>query len=1488
MTPSQAERNPIDRLAEEFAERYRRGERPALSEYIRKHPELAEEIREVFPALVMIEQLKPATSDEVSALSGASVPDRIGDYRLLREIGRGGMGIVYEAEQVSLDRHVALKVFPTTVLTNSTYLERFRREAKAAARLHHTNIVPVFDVGESAGVHYYAMQFIHGEGMDKVLADLRRLRPKCVPVADGAGAQGSVAYNLLSGKFAVPLATQAAPAPKAASDSAGAADDSAVLSSGTLYLSVRGAIAGSAANKLSEEPVNLNPSTVTLSGSKSGSEYHRSVARIGLQIAEALAYAHKQGILHRDIKPSNLILDLQGTVWITDFGLAKADGANELTQTGDVVGTIRYMPPERFEGNSLPQGDIYAVGMTLYEMLTLRPAFDGANPARLIQRIGHGAPPRPRRLVPDIPRDLETIVLKAGARDPADRYATADALAEDLQRFLGDRPIRARRHAAAERLWRWCRRNPAVAGLMGAIAALLIAVAIGSSFAAFSLNASKREALEQLWRSKLSEARATVLSRQPGQRFTSLKRIREAMAIATKLGMTEDDRLELRNAAIAALGLPDFEIEKEWDGWPEGSPGLDFDAKLERYARSNKDGTVSIRRLSDDRELFALASMGQPASMRFSPSGRHLVVCSGSQAAGPLKVWELGGLEPRCIHEGASLNSAFIDFSPHHGQLAYETPNQLTIVDLATGQKQASWRLPGSPWPCGIRWNPKSNQLAVGRKIDGKWLVEIRDSTTGAVVVSLPRTTAYCSSFTWHPDGRRLAVGEGDKISFWDVPSRQRVAVLEGHKNMGIFVRFNQAGDRMISSDWSGASRLWDVASGQQILTILGVGLGSFAPDDGSLACVRNPGKVQILRFAPGREIRTLGRIPAVGTILNMGDGLRLSRDGQLLAISAVASRLQDSNGLAVLDRWTGQTLAHLAVCSQRPLSFGPDGSLWTFGLGGDVLCWPRTVSNGTIRFGPPQPVVSVPGTEARAMSVDGSTVLLGNFYQGGLILHRGASERLIPTGPQDDVRAGALSPDGRWAATGSHWSLTGPSAKVWDAATGRLERQFPVAGTCSVHFSPDSRWFVTATSTVKLWRTGTWEEGPRLQVSGDGWSAAFSPDSRLLALGGLGRVRLVRPDSGAEVARLTLPEQTSLVPLCFTPDGAELVVRGEDTQAIHIWDLRLIRTQLAELGLDWDDPPLPAESKKPGVPPAVEFVGADLVADSQKLRQYRMSLNMLALSANPFDARAHFRLAQMTGNPAVAMAHYTASLTFEPRQPLGYENRAMAAFKLKRWKQVVADTDQVLKDHPDRALALKYRAVAHQRLGRHAQAVADITALLAAYPRDSRLYDLRAQSYQALEKKELAAADRVTAEKLAPDDPVRLNSRAWRLLTGPPAERDAQAALKLAQRAVDLTPNDAMYVNTLGVAQYRNGQCREALATFQRSLALGDGRWDAFDLFFLAMCHQKVGKPKEAKDCFDRAVSWVAAQKDLPQQHVAELRAFQAEAQAELRMKKN
>jgi serine/threonine protein kinase len=294
------------------------------------------------------------------------------------------------------------------------------------------------------------------------------------------------------------------------------------------------------AGRVSSERV--DDKSITLSTSQSSIHYCRAVARLGLQVGEALAYAHRHGIIHRDIKPSNLLLDLEGTLWVTDFGLAKTEGANELTQAGDVIGTIRYMAPERFDGTTLPQSDLYSLGITLYEALTLQAGFDESNRARLIERILHESPVSPRKLDSRIPRDLETILLKAMARDPRDRYADAESMAEDLRRFLADRPIIARRSSPPERLWRWCRRNPAMAALSGLSIVLLVMVAAGSSIAALSLNARKRDALDRLWRSKLEEARATAMTRQVGQRFLSLNRIREALAIAEPLGLsTEDD-----------------------------------------------------------------------------------------------------------------------------------------------------------------------------------------------------------------------------------------------------------------------------------------------------------------------------------------------------------------------------------------------------------------------------------------------------------------------------------------------------------------------------------------------------------------------------------------------------------------------------------------------------------------------------------------------------------------------------------------------------------------------------------------------------------------------------------------------------------------------------------------------------------------------------------------------------------------------------------
>jgi serine/threonine protein kinase len=464
----------VGELAEAFLELHRRGERPSVEEYAAAYPELAGEIRRLFPALLMMEDLRPESGDLSGGLAAArgTAPERLGDYRILREVGRGGMGVVYEAEQESLGRRVALKVLVAPGLRSPRQLLRFHREARAAARLHHTNIVPVFGVGESEGQHYYVMQFIPGLGLDAVLDELKRPRSPwpqgeapARPAGGGAPSAADVARSLMTGHFA--------PAP--AQDSSGERPTP-----------------GEAAPAVGLGP----PSSVLLPGQTRGSSatdsagwYARSVALIGVQVAEALDYAHRQGTLHRDIKPSNLLLDGQGTVWITDFGLAKAADSDDLTHTGDIVGTVRYMAPERFEGRCDARSDVYSLGLTLYELLARRPAFEKSDRAELIRQVTHEEPPRLRALDPTIPRDLETVAHKAIEREPGRRYPDAAALAADLRRFVEGRPIRARRVSPLEYAWRWCRRNPAVAGLA---AAAFLAMALGTAVSTWQAVRARR------------------------------------------------------------------------------------------------------------------------------------------------------------------------------------------------------------------------------------------------------------------------------------------------------------------------------------------------------------------------------------------------------------------------------------------------------------------------------------------------------------------------------------------------------------------------------------------------------------------------------------------------------------------------------------------------------------------------------------------------------------------------------------------------------------------------------------------------------------------------------------------------------------------------------------------------------------------------------------------------------------------------------------
>lgn len=382
------------RAARHYLGELEAGRKPARKVYLARYPELAKALNECFDGIDLAQSLRPATALHAPL----SFTHPLGDFRIVRELGRGGMGAVYEAEQLSLRRRVALKVLPFAAALHAKHLQRFKTEAHAAAQLHHSNIVPIYAVGCERGVHFYAMQLIEGRSLAAVIQDLRG---ESFPEAGERSAHDRQRY--------------------------------------------------------------------------------RSTARMIANVADALEYAHGMGVIHRDIKPANLLLDAKGTVWITDFGLAQVSAEAGLTQTGDLLGTLRYMSPEQAAGQHLQMDhrtDIYSLGATLYELLTLEPVFPGDDRQTLLRQILDADPIPLRRIVRSIPVELETIVLKALSKNPADRYATAGELAADLRRFLDDRPIMARRPSAVDRIRKGIRRHPS---LVAAAALLLIFSVVGLS-----------------------------------------------------------------------------------------------------------------------------------------------------------------------------------------------------------------------------------------------------------------------------------------------------------------------------------------------------------------------------------------------------------------------------------------------------------------------------------------------------------------------------------------------------------------------------------------------------------------------------------------------------------------------------------------------------------------------------------------------------------------------------------------------------------------------------------------------------------------------------------------------------------------------------------------------------------------------------------------------------------------------------------------------
>jgi eukaryotic-like serine/threonine-protein kinase len=470
--PAAAE-GEIARLCEEISDRLRRREPVDLEDYAARWPAHADDLRQLLPAMRMMAGIR---ADAPLPSAGSTVPDAtpnesLGDFRIVREIGRGGMGIVYEAEQLSLRRNVALKVLPFAAVLDSRQLRRFHNEAQAAALLHHPRIVPVYGVGCERGVHYYAMQLIEGPTVAQVVRDLRAR----------VGLDPPLPEQTLTTPPVTGESVDRAQAPVRVVSAPGDCDAAQIV-----------------------DPPSPSKSTVP-QGILSTARNHRSPAfvqaavQLGIDVAEALDYAHQEGVLHRDIKPGNLLLDARGKVWVADFGLARIEADPGMTLTGDLIGTLRYMSPEQalakrtmIDGRS----DVYSLGATLYELLTLEPVFDGEDRQAILRQIAFDEPRPPRQLDRSFPVELETILLKTLAKNPPERYPTAGALADDLRRFLEQKPIEARRPTLVDRSTKWALRNRrlVVVGVWGLL--LTVVTLLAASLLIWNEQRKTRHALD--------------------------------------------------------------------------------------------------------------------------------------------------------------------------------------------------------------------------------------------------------------------------------------------------------------------------------------------------------------------------------------------------------------------------------------------------------------------------------------------------------------------------------------------------------------------------------------------------------------------------------------------------------------------------------------------------------------------------------------------------------------------------------------------------------------------------------------------------------------------------------------------------------------------------------------------------------------------------------------------------------------------------------
>jgi serine/threonine protein kinase/WD40 repeat protein/tetratricopeptide (TPR) repeat protein len=1182
-SPSAAD--PFGQIADEFLEALRQGQSPSVEEFARRYPEQAEQIRDMLPALVLMEQAK-ATEDSAGqqnqpkARTAATPLKQLGDYQILREVGRGGMGVVYEAQQLSLGRHVAIKVLPAHALLDARHLARFHREARSAARLHHTNIVPVFGVGEQDGLHYYVMQFIPGLGLDTVLHELRRLR---LPRGKQAPTQGDVpgrptnitrdrsavdvARALLSGEFRRPersgVLTAAPDEPAEERDEGrGMRDEGRQQDASGSSLIPRPSLSSSAT-------IHLPGQSGGSSLSESSNQYWQSVARVGLQVADALAHAASQGVLHRDIKPSNLLLDDTGNVWVTDFGLAKASSdSDELTHTGDIIGTMRYMAPERFNGQGDLRSDVYSLGLTLYELLALRPAFDEADRNKLVKQVMHDEPVRPRKLNPGVPRDLETVVLKAIARDPAHRYQTPTEMAEDLKRFVEDRPVKARRVSETEKFWRWCRRNPLPAGLLAGIVLVFLAGFAGVSWQ---------------WRKAMTARENERYQR--GQAETARDEARQARNTAARqaAGLLLDRGIEDARGGEPARALHLF--VRALQALPPDDPEA---APLERTIRANLSAWAeTVPAL----EHIWPSGPWRSNDVAFSPDGQRIAIAVGKNEVQCFRT-DTGQPVGPPLKIAFHINAA-IEFAADGQSLWIASPGPKNLADPwsvyrldpesgrpiqppipSTGPVIRFAVTPDGRYLVGAIWGLHPEDRGPGGDADGvrKWRtasIVVWEAATGRVVRKLDvNVVTDFATADRCPDSYMNLSPDGKTVTAWVPRGSDRFV------GMSFTVDGNEP-PIQVALPPVGTKAPWTLHFQNHMRTALAIKDGRLHRWNATNPGVLGPGVPSPFRgmhygpSADGRSIvsTTEGRVFDTGTWPPRPSGARFAHPGW--------------------ERGFGGNMEQ-----------SPDGrftATWHWGHEGGGRLWrlPRSHSRPTLPFSEfARQSERTDYIHAAQFNPRGTSAILWSYRQAHWVpapedihsirLVNGATGAAGVTSVRhaELVREVAFTPDGRYFATASYDG----TARVWETATGRSAGP-PLAHTnhvATVAFSPDGNTLAAGdygpAGLIKLWewRTGK-EVRPPLRHDDIVMNVTFSPDGRYLAAIKLSvwsknpELLVWEVTSGTVVTRMrySCPSYLLRETVRFRPDSRAVTAR-DFSGVLRLWEVHS-GALLGERPLDGD-----------------------------------------------------------------------------------------------------------------------------------------------------------------------------------------------------------------------------------------------------------------------------------------------------------------------------